>query len=188
MTLEDFLALVRLANPIDLAAESLHRNFVHAIPDELMYKSFLDEVKVDYPLSEHIAIMGSGNWKFSLNPKENFSEFHDKSDIDIVIICRASFEQVWDVLRKYHRQNFYLLPRDSRIQLKRSGENIYSGFVSPKWIPGKSIANFICALNSNKYSNEIIGYRSVNMMYFKNSDEALDYYVRGFRLAQQKGN
>lgn len=186
MTLEDFLALIRSANPIDLAAESLHRDFVHAIPDEFMYKSFLDEVRVDYPLSERIAIMGSGNWKFSLNPKKNFSEFHNKSDIDIVIICRASFEQTWEELRKYHRQNFYLLPYESRSELKRNGENIYSGFVSPKWIPGKSIANFICALNSNKYSNEIIGYRSVNMMYFKNSDEALDYYVRGFRLAQQK--
>lgn len=188
MTLEEFLALVKSANPSNLAAESLHRNFVHAIPDESMYKSFLDGVRLDYPSSEHIAIMGSGNWKFSLNPKKNFSEFHNKSDIDIVIICRASFEAVWDELRKYHRQNYYLLPCGARAELKRNGENVYSGFISPKWIPGKSIANFICTLNSNKYSNEIVGYRSVNMMYFKNTDEALDYYVRGFLLAQQKGN
>lgn len=184
MTLEDFLALVRSANPIDLAAESLHRNFVHAIPDESMYKSFLDEVKVDYPLSEHIAIMGSGNWKFSLNPDKHFTEYHIKSDIDIAIICRASFERAWDELRKYHRQNYYRLRTEGKIQLKRNGENVYSGFVSPKWILGKSSVKFEYALNSNKYSNEIIGYRSVNMMYFKNLDEALDYYRRGFRLAR----
>lgn len=186
MTLEAFLALVRSANPIDLAAESLHRDFVHAIPDVSMYKSFLDEVRVDYPLSERIAIMGSGNWKFSLNPDKHFSEYHIKSDIDIAIICRASFEQAWEELRTYHRQNFYRLRIEKKIQLKRNGENVYSGFVSPKWIPGKSSVNFKYALNSNKYSNEIIGYRNVNMMYFKNSDEALDYYKRGFRLARQR--
>lgn len=186
MTLEDFLVLIRSTNPIDLAAESLHRDFVYAIPDESLYKSFLDEVKVDYPLSEHIAIMGSGNWKYSLNPDKYFSEYHIKSDIDIAIICRVSFEQVWDELRTYHRRNFYQLREDRRTQLKRNGENVYSGFVSPKWIPGKSNVNFIYALNINKYSNIIIGYRKVNMMYFRNSDEALDYYVRGFRLAKQR--
>lgn len=186
MELESFLELVKSANPVDLAAEFLHRGSVHAIPDESLYGSFLDEVRVDYPSSERIAIMGSGNWKFSLNPKKNFSEFHDKSDIDIVIICRASFEQAWEELRKYHRQNFYRLTKEGKAQLKRTGENVYSGFLSPKWIPGKSTVHFIYEINSNKYSNKIIGYRNVNMMYYKNLDEALDYYVRGFRIAQFK--
>lgn len=186
MTLEEFLALVRSANPIDLAVESLHRDFVHAVPDEFMYKIFLEQVRVDYPLAERIAIMGSGNWKFSLNPDKKFSEFHNKSDIDIAIICRASFEQVWEELRGYHRQYFYLLPFADKTHLKRKGENVYSGFASPKWIPGRSSTRFTYSLNKNKYSNDIVGYRSVNMMYFKNQDEALDYYVRGFRLAQKR--
>lgn len=183
MTLKDFLTHVGSANPIDLAAESLHRNFVHAIPDESLYKSFLDDIKVDYPMSERIAIMGSGNWKFSLNPKKKFCEYHIKSDIDVAIICHASFEQAWEELRKYHRENFYLLQQEGKSKLKRNGENVYSGFVSPKWIPGKSNVRFKYSLNSNKYSNVIIGFRNVNMMYFKNSDEALDYYMRGFRIA-----
>jgi hypothetical protein len=186
MTLEDFLELVKSTNPIDLATESLHRNFVHAIPDDAMYKAFLDGVRGDHPMSEHIAIMGSGNWKFSLNPDKNFSEYNIHSDIDVAIVCRASFEQTWEELRAYHRKNFYLLPFSSKCQLKRNGENVYSGFVSPKWIPGKSLAKFVYSLNRNKYSNEIVGFRSVNMMYFKNQDEALDYYVRGFLLAQKR--
>ncbi|MDO8811361.1 MAG: hypothetical protein Q7J38_04955 [Gallionella sp.] len=186
MTLEEFLAFVRSANPIGLATESLHRDFVHAIPDESKYKDFLDKVRVDYPSSEHIAIMGSGNWKFSLNPDKNFSEYHIKSDIDIAIICRASFEKTWDELREYHRKNYYLLPYRQKEMLKRNGENIYSGFISPKWIPEKSTAKFIYTLNKNKYSNDVIGFRNVNMMYFKNKDEALDYYTRGFFLAQKE--
>lgn len=186
MTLEEFLVVVRSGNSIDLAAECLHRDFVHAIPDEVTYKSFLEEVRADYPLSDRVAIMGSGNWQFSLNPDKNFSEYHIRSDIDIAIICRTSFEQAWEELRTYHRKNFYLISWAKKIDLKRHGEDVYSGFISPKWIPGKSSLKLKYLLNANKYSNETVGYRSVNMMYFKNTDEALDYYVRGFLLAKKR--
>lgn len=135
MTLEEFLAHIRSVNALDLASESLHRDFVHAIPDSITYRSFLDEIRSDYPCSKHIAIMGSGNWKFSLNPDKNFSEYHLKSDIDVAIICRVSFEQAWEELRTYHRKNFYLVPKEAKAQLRRNGENVYSGFISPKWIP-----------------------------------------------------
>ena len=185
MTLEQFLTLVRSADPMDLVTESLHRDFVHAIPDESKYRTFVDKVRLDYPSSERIAIMGSGNWKFSLNPRKNFSEYHAKSDIDVAVICRESFEQTWEELRTYHRKNFYLLPKDQKEVLKRNGENVYSGFVSPKWIPEKSNVKFAYTLNTNKYSNDVIGFRSVAMMYFKNQDEAVDYYIRGFLQAKK---
>lgn len=187
MTLNDFLSLVKAASPIDLSMESLHRDFVHAIPDETGYKAFLDKVRENYPSSEHIAIMGSGNWKFSLNPEKNFSEFSIKSDIDIAIICRESFEETWSELREHHRDSYYLLSFNQRNMLKRHGENVYSGFVSPKWLPEKSKMRFAYSLNSNNYSNEAVGFRKINMMYFKNQDETLDYYKRGFVLAK-KGN
>ncbi|CAH1209770.1 conserved hypothetical protein [Candidatus Nitrotoga sp. BS] len=186
MTLEDFLTHVKSTNAIDLATEFLYRDFVHAIPDESIYKSYLELVRANQQSSEHVAIMGSGNWKFSLNPIKNFSAYSQKSDIDVAIICRASFEQVWDELRDYHRNNFYLLPSNKKDQLKRNGQNVYSGFVSPKWIPGKSLAKFNHNINCNNYSNEIVGHRTVNVMYFKSKDEAVDYYVRGFKLAQRK--
>ena len=185
MTLEQFLTLVRSVDPIDLVVESLHRDFVHAIPNESTYRDFVDKIRLDYPSSERIAIMGSGNWKFSLNPRKNFSEYHAKSDIDVAIICRESFEKTWEELRTYHRKNFYLLPNDQKEVLKRNGENVYSGFVSPKWIPGKSNVKFEYTLNTNNYSNDTIGFRSVTMMYFKNQDEAVDYYIRGFLLAKK---
>lgn len=187
MTLDDFLVLVKSANPLELAEESLHRNFVHAIPEEATYSSYLDQVRGDYPLADCIAIMGSGNWKFSLNPKNNFSEYHIKSDIDIAVVCRTSFEQTWAELRIYHRTKFYSLSHEKRSQLKRSGENVYAGFVSPKWIPDKqSGTRYKYMINTNKYSNADVGFRVVNLMYFKNIEETLDYYVRGFLHAQQR--
>lgn len=187
MNLESFLTLINSTSPIDLATESLNRNEVHAIPNAVRYKAFLEMIADDYKHAAQIAIMGSGNWKFSLNPKKNYSEYHRRSDIDVAIICESSFEKTWEELRSYHRNNYYLIPEYEKTQLRRNGENVYSGFVSPKWIPAtKSAEKFNYLLNSNKYSNNTIGFRTVNMMYFKNRDEAIDYYVRGFSIAQNR--
>jgi hypothetical protein len=144
----------------------------------------LDQVKLDHPKSEGIAIMGSGNWKFSLNPYKNFSEFHKDSDIDIAIVCPTSYENTWGELRDHHRKNYYLLTYTEKKQLRRNGENVYSGFISPKWLPLTSKLRFHHMLKTNIYSNAAIQHRTVNMMYFKNEDEVLDYYIRGFRAAQ----
>lgn len=185
MTLQEFIGCINGSNPRDIANECLCRELVHAIPDELMYRSYVDAIRDDYPNSTRVAIMGSGNWKFSLNPKKNFREYCDTSDIDIAIVCPLSFDAAWRELRSYHRNNYYLLGRRDQDNLRRNGENVYSGFISPKWIPGKSKSKLAYLLNSNKYSNVLVGYREVNMMYFRDDDEAIDYYVRGFRLVKK---
>lgn len=184
MVIKDFLNKIKAASPSDLSLEYLHTENIHAIPNMAEYKNFLELVKEDYPQSEHIAIMGSGNWRFSLNPYKMFREYAPESDIDIAIVCADSFKATWEELRSYHRANYSLIPQNQKSQLRRNGENVYSGFVSPKWIPGKSDLKFYYSINTNKYANETIGFRSVSMMYFKNINEAVDYYVRGFILAK----
>lgn len=186
MTLDQFKKNIKSKTPEELARDALYRKFVYALPDEKNYQLFLKQIKIDYPDATQIAIMGSGNWEFSLNPNKNFRKYSIKSDIDIAIVCPRSFEQTWNELRSYHRKSFYNLSREKRTQIKRKGENVYSGFISPKWVPDRgSRSNFAYMINSNKYSNAEIGYRVVNMMYFKNIEEAVDYYVRGFLLAKK---
>lgn len=171
--------------PQDIVEEFLYREFVHAIPVKDDYETYLGEVEADYPNAELIAVMGSGNWCFSLNPDKNFRRFSEQSDIDLVIICEKKFHETWEELRKYHRNNYYLLDKYKKSKLKRNGENVYSGFISPRWIFDKaSSVRFDYEIRTNKYSNKIVGYRKVNMMYFKNTTEAIDYYARGFRLAR----
>lgn len=188
MTKEDFLAFIRSAPPHDIVKECLERPFVHAIPVEADYADYIDLIKKDYPNATQIAIMGSGNWKFSLNPKNNLSEFHKGSDIDVSIVCKTSFNATWEELRQYHRRNYYLLSQAAQLELRRKGENIYSGFVTPKWLLGQTSTRLAYYMNTNRYSNTKVGYRTVNMMYFKDTDEVLDYYVRGFRQASRKAN
>lgn len=186
MSIEDFKKIISIQDPKDTVEECLFRPFTHAIPNKNDYSAYTGLISCDYKQAEHIAIMGSGNWGYSLNPDKILRPFCDNSDIDLVIICYATFIKTWNELRNYHRKNYYLLNEDQRKKIKRNGENVYSGFVSPKWIfDRRSPMRFAYEINSNRYANEYVNYRTVNMMYFKNTEETIDYYARGFRSAKE---
>jgi len=187
MNIEDFKKILVSDNSIDIVKKYLYHDSIHAISDDDEYAGYINCIGSDYIDADHISVMGSANWCFSLHPEKKFRPFNDKSDIDIVIVCLRSFMETWEELRGYHRNNYYLLSQFDRNKLRRNGENVYSGFISPKWIVDKtSKLRFKYEIKTNSYSNKIVGYRKVNMMYFKNTTEAIDYYVRGFRLAKNR--
>ena len=54
--------------------------------------------------SSDVCIVGSAKLGFSLNPRNNFSNFHEeKSDIDLVVVSRKIFDNFWTLLL----ENFY---------------------------------------------------------------------------------
>lgn len=184
---KEFKDLIVGTPPMELAKKWLDSESVHAFSDVDTYNNYLDLIRSDYPECENLSITGSGNWCYSLNPRKNFSKFHEKSDIDVSIISSRYFSQVWEEIRGYHRKNYYLIDKEEKDNLNRNGQNIYSGFVTPKWVPDrKSKTRFQYEINTNKYSNEIVGFRSVNMMFFRNEEEFLDYYIRGIRIAKSR--
>jgi hypothetical protein len=186
MSIDNFKKIISTRDPEDIVKECLFRRFTHVIPKETDYSAYIGLISYDYRHAEHIAIMGSGNWGYSLNPEKKLRPFCDDSDIDVVIICYKTFLETWNELRNYHRKNYYLLNQIQRKTIKRNGENVYSGFISPKWIfDRRSPVRFAYEINSDRYANQHVKYRTVNMMYFKNHEEAVDYYVRGFRLAKE---
>ncbi|MEZ9398552.1 hypothetical protein AB4393_03725 [Vibrio splendidus] len=171
--------------PVDLAFEWFVEKDVCALASEQDYQTFIDQISADYPNATDIAIMGSGNWGYSLSPKKRFRPFGSHSDIDVAIISSTDFNDIWDEIRDYHRCNFYTQPQSARERLLRNGQNVYSGFVTPKWNPNKaSKLRFEYEVNTNKYSSKLVGFKTVNMMFFKTLDEVLDYYIRGIRLAK----
>ncbi|WP_455808550.1 hypothetical protein [Pseudomonas koreensis] len=185
MKLQEFKQLIRSQTPRAIAEDFILKSSIHAFASAKDYSDYLDIIKQDHKNALRVAIVGSANWKFSLNPRNNLSEFSASSDIDIAIICADHYLQTWDELRSYHRNQYYSLGVDARNALRRNGENVYSGFVSPKWVPSlsSSIRKRYEKI-TNKYSDISVGYRTVNMMYFRNMDETIDYYVRGIRAAK----
>lgn len=184
MDIQIFLETLKAQSPSAVAEELLLAKSIHAFSTTALYDEYKKDIISDHGHAHHVAIVGSANWKFSLNPHKNFREFHSNSDIDVAIICAQSYLETWDDLRKHHRTSYYSLDFTARQSLKRFGENVYSGFVSPKWIPSlKSDLKQRYEKLTNKYSTRAVGFKTVNMMYFRNMDEAIDYYVRGILAA-----
>lgn len=165
----------------------LFRDSIAAFETPALYKLYISEIMQDFPKAELIIIGGSGNWGYSLNPKNMFRKFSDESDIDLIIISEEHFKETWEVIRRYHRDYFYKINQFIRNNLRRHGEDIYSGFVTPKWLPDKTAKHYVDYLEiTNKHSNKLVNYRKVNLMYFKNKFELLDYYTRSFLKVRKK--
>jgi hypothetical protein len=184
MELTDFMKFLKSKSPTTIAEELIFKTSVHAFNSEQDYQEYKSMMIKDHPAAYHVAIVGSANWKFSLNPTKGFREFNVRSDIDIAIICADSYLKTWDALRRHHRESYYTLDKEGRDSLRRNGENVYSGFASPKWIPSlTSELKQRYQKLTNVYSNRAVNYKTVNMMYFRDVDETIDYYIRGIRTA-----
>lgn len=173
-------SLALQVGPEEAMRSCLHSPEVTACPSANAYKDFQDSVRSEFPTATQVLIAGSGNWGFSLNPEKNFRPFGDLSDIDVATIDEAAFVTTWENIRSYHRQFYYKIGFEQRQTLRRNGENIYSGFVSPAWIPERTHparSRFIRI--TNRLSDERVGFKPVKMLLLRNLTEALDYYKRG---------
>jgi hypothetical protein len=183
MTAQQIRDRVAAVGPEQTVDELLSVQDIAACKTADDYATFCNYVKTAYPEGGDVFIAGSGNWGFSLNPNNSLRPFGQYSDIDVGVIHPDWFNQTWEQLRLYQRQFFYQVPGSVREALRRTGENVYCGFASPRWIPDKG-NNFRFAHIKilNALSSHLVGYLPVRMLFFKNRVEAIDYYKRGVLL------
>ncbi len=180
-----FLSNISTRSARDLATFYLANQECEAFDNAEHYQWFTGLVQNEVGGSPQVAVVGTGNWKYSLNPNKGFKLFDDKSDIDVAVISLEMFHLTWDALRRVHRDTWYALGKNAKEALLRNGENVYCGFVSPKWIPGPTNSFRYKHLSMlNRLSNKSPGGREVKMMFFKSKIEAIDYYRRGFERAK----
>lgn len=184
--LTDFKNFLKTSTPEDILNNFIeNQNLVCC--NQKDFVNFKGLVTQSFSGVEDVIIMGSGNYGYSLNPRNDFSLFHEGSDIDVAIISYKEFHDTWDELRHYHRSKWYELGDFKKTQLKRNGENVYSGFISPKWIPEtKNKLRFRFIDTIAKMPGHIFGYRDINMLFFKSKEELKDYYKRGITIAKGK--
>ena len=77
MNQEEFFERIRSSPPDVLAREFLHAESAHIFADQATYKTFRDRIRVLISPIEFVAVVGSGNWRYSLKPKKGFREFGD---------------------------------------------------------------------------------------------------------------
>jgi hypothetical protein len=186
MSKEEFLNRIRGGSPAVLAQEFLASDRVCLFTEDRQYTEFRTRVSGLIPAVEQVAIVGSGNWRYSLNPDKNFREFCAQSDVDVAIVSAARFHEFWEEMRMHHRKHFYALPQSERERVRRNGENVYSGFISPMWIPYRDrTKDYAYRRLVNSLSDRNVQFLKVKMLFFKSETEAIDYYARGFRAAKK---
>jgi hypothetical protein len=189
VTRDQFLSLVRTQPPEDLVRHYLAAREVAAFATAAAYEAFRHRVAAAVGHDAEVSLVGSGNWGYSLNPEKGFKPFDMASDVDVAIVSADLFAQTWDQIRDHHRNSWYSIDYDQRQRLRRNGENIYSGFVSPAWIPERaSPARFGFLRLLSRLSDETVAFRKVTALYFRNPAEVADYYRRSFNLARQKAS
>jgi hypothetical protein len=185
MTQAQFISRVKNDEPTVLVDEWLSGTRVPACRTVQDYDQFKTEVRSRFPRCTDVYIVGSSNWGYSLNPNKAFRAFGPHSDVDVAAVSDNHFHEAWDSLRDFHRRRFYTLTFEKRTSLRRNGENVYSGFISPEWIPefGHSLRYaFLSALQA--LSTPLIGSKPVRMYFFRSYVEIVDYYKRGVIAAR----
>lgn len=186
MERHEFLRDLNGRSALELAAYYFSRTELAAFDGAAHYREFISLTQTEVGGTPRVVVVGTGNWQYSLNPYKNFKRFDEKSDIDVAVVSPEIFHSIWDEIRHFHRRTWWGLNKEARDSLLRNGENVYCGFVSPKWIPGpKNTYRFNHLLMLNRLSNQSPGRREVKMLFFKTEIEAVDYYRRGFQLAKR---
>ncbi|MBW9271324.1 MAG: hypothetical protein K1566_16930 [Candidatus Thiodiazotropha sp. (ex. Lucinisca nassula)] len=185
-TKEEFFSALRERPVLDLVESWLDNPLPYVFSNTNSRDRFYTLIQSDWPEISQIQCAGTANWKYSLNPNKGFRPFCDQSDIDIISISQELFESTWDRMRSIHRTRWYEFSHSNRRMLRRNGENIYAGFACPTWIPSKKDSlRFKFLTSLDRYSVSEVGFRDVNMYFFKNIDEAIDYYRRGVENAKR---
>ena len=77
-----------------------------------------------------IRVVGSGRFGFSLKPGQNLKNFSDTSDIDVIVVHPALFDELWLALLRAAYPRFPLTIHLSGWLGRRRNE-VYAGWLSP---------------------------------------------------------
>ena len=105
-----------------------------------------------------VLVVGSAKLGFSIAPDTRYCLFHDKSDIDVVIVSSKLFDEVWEYVFSYNQDGGYWPKSDEFIGY------LYNGWIRPDKLPrsprfpfGKKWWSFFLGLKGNqKYGNRTI--------------------------------
>lgn len=92
-------------------------------PDFDKFKKYISR-NLEIPFN-NISIVGSAKTRYSFSPTKNFSEFHEDSDFDLIIVSNKLFSRIWEAYRVIS-SNQYLHDYDKKCR------NVFNGFVSLK--------------------------------------------------------
>lgn len=99
--------------------------------DNLEYIKWKEELSRRLNIdSKAIIFTGSSSCGFSLNPRKNYREFSETSDIDLALISNHHFDIAWRTLRNIGTKIFDLTPKQKNSYYDHINRLIYWGTIA----------------------------------------------------------
>lgn len=76
-----------------------------------------------------VLVVGSAKLGFSIAPKKRYREFHDESDIDVVLVSPLLFDKVWEAVFNYWKSGSYW-ERHQKFK-----DYLFRGWIRPDLLP-----------------------------------------------------
>ncbi|HHT03588.1 MAG TPA: hypothetical protein GX005_04610 [Bacteroidales bacterium] len=142
------------------------------------FKRFISR-KLNVPFN-NISIVGSAKTKYSFSPNKNFSEFHEKSDFDLIIVSSKIFNSLWQAYRNIassaHLNGYGHIASNifnNFISIKEDDPN-YGNKIIEDW--QKTILEFKAELQLTFEITHEINYRI-----YSDWESVEDYHLKGLR-------
>ena len=129
----EFRLLIEEQTDAQLLGPCLHDDELPYVfePKPATWDTFRDLLVSSFKVARtDIRVVGSGRLGFSLKPGQNLKSFGDTSDIDVIVVHAALFDELWLALLRaaYPR---HPLTRPLSGWLGRRRNEVYTGWLSP---------------------------------------------------------
>lgn len=135
---------------------------------------------------EQIALVGSTVFGFSLSPKDEktFANFHDESDLDLVIVSEVLFSNVWqELLEAYHRGYGWVMHRHSNEIFRKFALLINNGNYKTSVL--RQRAKMLDGISKQVYL-KTGSTRSLKYRIYQSYEAAVDYHSSGLAKIKRR--
>jgi len=142
---------------------------------------------------EDVLVVGSAKMGYSLAPRKYGRPFLATSDIDVIVISAALYDEVWHAVLKWHYRRRHRLPPPDRAWDEQRRDDMYWGYLNPVGFKYRGLtrsAQLRPAMRvSTAWFNAFQGLsrtpafagRKVNGRLYRTRQHALSYHDHGLR-------
>ena len=147
--INNFKQDVKTLSADEIISKYYYNDFPPAALSLDLYHKLRLEIKTHFKLESifNVFLVGSGRLGFSIKPQNEYREFNDDSDLDIVIVSKELFETYWNHMREYDQNLVYW--KDASV----FENTFYNGWMRPDKLPKNK--SFVDPLNWWEYFEKL---------------------------------
>ena len=192
-TVEEFQELLKASEASEISRSIISRDAnwyfdeCGELGNSVSYEIFRTSISAYLGLkTDQVALVGSSVYGFSLSPREekSFSEFHEKSDLDLVIISAEIFDAVWnELLDAYYRGHRWILQRHSSEIFRRFALLISEGSYKTSLL--RERAKILNGISKEVYV-KTGSFRTLKYRIYQSREAAIEYHTSGLMKMKRR--